>query len=294
MDFIEEHRSHILFLPGIFVEDCQETDIDNEENLELNKLKLMQPENIDLLEEDNTSHVSQTSELNDEDELFSKNTAEFDVLEKSRGLELGELLEGFPNKSHNQFKKNFNDIQVYDPVPKYFINTKSWIKSTNLLCCFCHDNIRGVPYPIALGQCKTLIPENEESRENFISLITPDKLNDQNPDKASDDHLLFSCQTMKEVKAYSLHNILCCDVVCVGNYIRKISDSKITNKRESLQMSISIYGEISGETIDDVPEKELWTVMKQYCGNTGQTRNEYREKNLNKEIKLKQAMKINY
>lgn len=300
MDFIEDYHSHILFIPGIFIEDCPDGDIDL--NVFNNKIDLstIKSENIDLIKDDENDLNLEELKSDSDDDIFSKNTAESDNSKKKR-LNLNELLEN----ENPILKNNYSNNVPYEIVPKHFINAKLWIKSTNLMCCYCHDIIRGIPYPIVLGQNKILIPENEEINETFISLLTPvfveknvfkSTINEtiEYIDKSSDDHLLFSNQTLKEVKAYKIHNILCCDIVCVGNYIRKINDTKINNRRESIQMSISVYKEITGNTIEDIPEKDLWIVMEQYCGLTGQKRNEYREKNLNKEIKLKQAMKINY
>ena len=249
--FMEDFRSHILFIPGIFVEDCNLEKINNN----YMDFSMIKPENIDLIEEDENF-----SDIEDEDES-----------QISKELKLDELLDSY------EVKENI----IYDTIPKYFINNNSWIKTTNLLCCYCHDKIKNTPMPIALGKNKILIPENDDINETIISLT--DKV---------DDHLLFCSQTMKEVIAYKIHNVLCCDISCVGNYIRKVTDLKIINKRESIQMSISIYKEIIKENIEDIPEKDLWIVMEQYCGSTGQKRSEYREKNLNKEIKLKLAMKI--
>ena len=58
-------------------------------------------------------------------------------------------------------------------------------------------------------------------------------------------------------------------------------------------MLLEIYKELTGEQLDNIPDKSLWVVMKQYCGYTGESRNEYYDKNMNKEIKLKNALNIN-
>lgn len=273
--FIEERRSHILFIPGIFIEDC----IDTDKNTSENNFSYIKPELIENINElENSDH---DTDEEDSDYVFDK-----EVCDKN-GLKIIDLI---PNNL-DYYKKNIYDTNIniiYDSVPKYYIDFKSWIKSINLLCCFCHDNILGVPFPIALGQTKILLPT--ENTEVYITL--PNKADSF--DKLNDDNLLYSCQSMKEVKAYNIHDIVCCDIVCVGNYIRKITDTKITNKKESIKMSISIYNNITGQNIEDIPEKDLWCIMKQYCGNNGQSRNDYRDKNSNKEIKLKQAMKIIY
>ena len=320
MDLFEEPHSHILFIPEVFISDCLDddtNDFDKNINTQISNLSNIQPEDIDLISPDQISVSSSDDEeiddeMSDIDDIFSKNSAELDDMDNyiknikntHKGLELNELL------SQTEFIKSSgenSDIK-YDSIPKYFINTRNWPKTTNLLCCYCHEKISGAPFPIALSKTKILVPENEDSTETFISLITSDKTIDKNlsetyksaygempeyTDKASDEHLLYSSQILKEVKAFRLHDIAGHDIVCVGNYIRKVNDPKIINKRESLQMSITIGNEITGEKIEDIPDKDLWIVMEQYCGSSGQKRSEYREKNLDKEIKLKQAMKIN-
>ena len=283
MDFIEECKSHILFIPGIFIEDCLDEVRPSEKGIDFSTVP---SEDID----DIPSGSEDLDNLS-EDDLQ-------DATQGEKGLELNDLLNDINNPIGCSSDLKSSNIK-YDIVPKYFVDLKSWIKSTNLLCCYCHGSILK-PMPIAIGQNKILIPENEENSETFVAIA--DKKNKKNSendtfeynDKMSDDHLLFSCQTFKEVKSYKIHNILCCDIVCVGNYIRKVEDSKIINKRESIRMSISIYKELTGVEIEDIPEKDLWIVMEQYCGNTGQKREEYIKKNFNKEIKLKQAMKIIY
>lgn len=303
MDLFEEPPSFILFIPEVFISDCLDENIECEE---LRDLSNIQPENIDLIdEEDNSSNLDEN--ISDVDDIFSKNSAELEDLPSKnmkKGLELNELL------NHNfasEFIKTDHEKEIkYESLPKHFINGKSWPRTTNLSCCYCHEKINGTPYPIGLVKTKILVPENEESNETFISLITPDKTVEKSSslrselseipeyvDKAGDDHLLYSSQTLKEVKACRLHDIAGHDIVCVGNYIRKVEDPKIVNKRETMKMSIDIYKEITGEVIDDIPDKDLWITMEQYCGSSGLKRNEYREKNLDKEIKLKQAMKIN-
>jgi hypothetical protein len=307
---MEECRSHILFIPGIFIEDCpdDENDLNIKAKLDFSSIH---PENIDLIEDEEENEITDNEEsdeneddLDDElDNVPSKNTMELDITKK-KGLELNELLEGNyeENKNFmlsNQYSNQYSTQHpiLYDSIPKYFTDAKSWIKNTNLLCCYCHNNIRQMPQPIALEKNKILVPENEDHNETFVSLAVSKSESteiSEHVDKSADDHLLFSNQTLKEIKAYKLHHVLGCDIVCIVNYIRKINDPRITNKRESMQMSISIYETLTGIRIEDVPDKDLWIVMEQYSGPTGQKRNDYIEKNLNKEIKLKLAMKINY
>jgi|GEM_PF-6862439 len=283
-DYIEK-QSYILFIPGVFLEDCldKNEESDSEEKMDFSSL---QPENIDLI-----------------DEELEEDHSEIDYNDlPERGLELNDLLEE-ETETHEKLEKYVaarHENIKYELMPKYFIDAKTWIKSINILCCFCHNHILGIPRPIALTKTKMLVPENEETSETIISLIKekePSKRHSEfegDLDKNADDNLLFSNRILKETKAYVIHFIACCDIGCAGNYIRKVNDPNITNKKESLQMTLEIESEISGEDLDIIPDKDLWIVMEQYRGYTGQKPREYLEKNLNKEIKLKQSMKNNY
>lgn len=222
MDFLENNDSHILFIPGIFLDDCN--DYNNFEIVQNNDFPFLQSELIEVEE------------------------------------------------------------KKYDTIPKYFIDSKSWLQRTNLLCCYCHDNISGIPIPIPLNRQKILITDNIGNDNPFVSLV-------ENEYNEKDEHLVFNSQNNREVKVYKIHNIVGCDITCIGNYIRKVNDHFITNKREVLQMTLSVYKEITGHKIYDIPDKDLWIVMEQYSGSCGQTRAEYRNKNINYELKFTEALK---
>lgn len=241
MDFIEEHTSHILFIPSIFIEDCLVSQVDDEFD-------------------ESYSESNNTSDDSDFDDISC-----YDHNEK---LDITDLQE--------------DDNIIYEQVPKFFINKEHWINTTNLKCAYCHENITGIPFPIALNLCKILVPDNNTNSDIFVDLQVG----------KNNDDMLFNCQLQNEVKAYKLHNILFSDIVCAGNYIRKIHDSKILNKVESLKLTINIYAEITGDTIDDIPEKDLWIVMKQYCGDSGISQNDYKKKNNGNELNLKFALTI--
>lgn len=167
----------------------------------------------------------------------------------------------------------------YDEIPRYFVRD-NWIQSTNLLCCYCHGSIPGIPFPIPLNRTKTLIPEHNMT-EAFALIRSG---------KSSDDPLLISSKVMHEIRAYELHRVLCCDAVCAGNYIRRVDDHKIINKRETLQMITAIHTELHGTNCIDIPEKDLWIVMQQYSGPGGQSRAEYVGRNVGKATRYSDAI----
>lgn len=240
MSFFEEPKSHILFIPGVFIEDCID-DIEYTNDIDYSKIKSDRIEQYEN-EHDNSESENELYSLSDKDEL-----------------EQTEIITNM----------------IYDTMPEYFINKNTWIKEINLLCAYCHDDIKSIPYPAPLIKTKILLTE-EEKPVVFLKNMDED----------------ISSKITKEYLAYKIHFIAFCCVVCSGNYIRKISDNRIVNKKESIKMLLEIYKEITGEEILDIPDKNLWIVMNQYCGNNGEKRSEYREKNNNKEIKLKYSMSI--
>ena len=293
MDFIEEYKSHILFIPGIFPDDCL-TDCEIKNYGNTVDLSTIVPEKIGELGDsdldDNLNNNLDMCQLNDIDNEFSN----YDFADENNRLKLDDLMD-------NKFENTRNNKNIiYDNIPKYFINRDSWIKSTNLSCCYCHDFIINVPIPIPISLQKILIPENN-GEEIFISVTHKNVKNASVSNiegdtsehsemsryiESTDDNLLYSSQIFKESKAYLIHTCLCCDVVCAGNYIRKIDDNKITNKRESIRMLLLIYEEIMTKHIEDIPDKDLWINMEQYCGNNGMKRENYRKKNAFKEIEF--------
>lgn len=252
MDSFLTCKSYILFLSGVTIDDCIDSD---DENIEFNEIP-SEPikENIDEFKESiDDLDIDLPSELD-------INT--FDNIDLS---------------------KDFNKSKYYESPPKHYIDQKSWIKNTNLLCAYCHCNINGIPWPVPINHQKILIPENNHFPEYIISLASNKKINE------NDENLLFSSQTMKEVKAFQIHNILCCNILCVGNYIKKINDFKIINPKESIKMALMIYKDLTGKEIEEIPDQDLWIVMKQYCGNSGQSEQEYHDNNYGKELKMKAA-----
>lgn len=264
MDFLEEEVSNILFLPNTFFKNCENLTDDFELETPATYTTIEPVDNIDEIESesgdsgyDDIFHPFKQSEESHRDRDREGDGRERDLIIK------------------------------YDKVPEYFINNKDWIKTTNLLCCYCHSSFVDTPFPIVLSQTKCLV---HDSDNNYNAVLLGSE-NIKKIDPSLDDYAMLTDQPNKEVKAYKLHNIICCSRTCVGNYIRKVKDSKIFNIKEVLQMSIQVSNEITGDNIIDIPEKDLWCVMKQYCGENGETRNEYYEKNRNLEIKLQLAIK---
>lgn len=280
MDFFtEKYKSYLLFIPGIFIKDC----IDNvEDHTTLNvkletDLKSIVPETLDNIESESDEDNYESEEDLDEEKLIK-------------------VLENEINSNENEQKVVYeNKVEkVYEKNPKCYINSKLWIKQTNVLCCYCRSEITEVPFPIPVNQIKMQISEDDNANEfkHLLFISKDNKKNITDIEKSADDNLLFSNRNDKEVKAYTILDCLSCDIVCGGNYIRKVKDFRITNIPQSIKMSICIYKDLTGKVIEEIPDKDLWVVMKKFSGANGQTESEYKEKNINKEIKLKHAMKI--
>ena len=238
---ILDKKKYILFLPGIFIEDCIDQD--------------------DYVMPDYKTELILPSDSESEEE------------ETIMAMELNSFLEYDDRRSEYEKK-----VEKYDPIPKYFIDAKSWVSVSNLLCSFCHMNIPNQPFPIALNQIKLLIPDEQD-------IQIPDKVRyDYNNkyynyalEKGTDD-LSIDTANMKEVKAYKLHNIAFCDVSCAVSYIKRVTDNKIINRKETIQMTLEICKQLTGQNLSDIIERELWTCMKQYCGDAGQSKTEYKIK----------------
>jgi hypothetical protein len=266
MDFIEDHRQNILFLPGIFIKDCI---LPNDDEMNPNiDYSLMKTENInDIISDDS------------EDEIFPEPR-------ERRNIDFDDFAgpESDEEYSFNKIlKPEKKPGEKYDSIPKFFISPRTWKKSTNLKCWFCQINFTDMPWFIPIDISKILVPENDETEESYISLLTT-KINDCGI--VNDDNMMFNCQPVKEVKAYKTHGNFC-DISCAGTYLDMVTDIRIINKRESGSMLLDVYRIIKDEELYDIPKKELWTSKKQYSGESGYSDEEYDYKNCGKEIRFK-------
>lgn len=228
MDNFSYYRTHILFIPGIFPDDCKD---DSEEEMDIAQVEMVS------------------------EKIQSEENMDFEPYSDS-GDEI------------NETQIITGKITDFDLIPKVFKSGKEWIKSVNVLCSYCHDEISGIPFPLPLNRRKELdklmVPE-------LIQAYVPKK-----KIKENDEPLIISSQTNREIRVFDLHDIVFCDSICAGNYARKVLDYKIINKRETIKMILMIHKEIYDEEIKDIPDKDLWVIMKQYSGKTGKTRNEYK------------------
>jgi hypothetical protein len=265
-------RSYVLFFPGIFAIDCID---DNSiySNFESQTEPQIEPVSLPTFDDEDIDEIEEIDEnpIRKEPEKVSK----------------------FIQEDKDFFKPETNYVQI----PRYFTDKKSWITLTNTLCCFCHSNINEIPKPIALKQLKLLVPENEKDVDLIVSLNGKFKKNpanyvndDEYQDKAADDFMLFNCKRDKEIKAYLIYQGLFCSLSCSIAFIRNVTDKRIDNKKESIAMTLEIYKQITGTIIYDIPDKDLWTVMKQYCGGIGKSRIEYDKKYQDQEIRYQNSL----
>ena len=183
-----------------------------------------------------------------------------------------------------------NSIE-YDEIPAYYIDKKSWISSTNVICCYCSGAITN-PIPIPINQTKILKYENNEI---FMILDKTLLKKERTFNDKLDEYLIASSKIAKEIKAYKIHKVLCCDICCAASYIRNVKDNEIYNKEESIMLLLKIYTDLTDIVIYNIPNKDLWINMEQYSGKSGINRKKYDDFNKNKELKLKKSIvNMNY
>lgn len=248
MDFIEGSISHILFLPGIFPENCDSEYIDYPD--------------ISGIESENLNDIPENDSPNESD------TDNISGINSRHDLEEIELSEIYDKLVPGSDKK----IEEYDEMPSLYIDQNSWIKSINISCWYC-GNIPDDIYFIPYAKIKFLLPVHNENQNLYIYLKDTE---------INKDELLINCQEYKEVKAYKIHGIF--HILCAYTYINRISDNIIRNKRESKKMLIDIYNSRNNTNIYSLPEAEDPFIQCRYSGKFGITSEEYLHRNKLKEI----------
>ena len=155
----------------------------------------------------------------------------------------------------------------YNSIPKYYYNYKTWLSKTNLLCWSCNLGVTGKPWFLPKGRISKSI--------NKIVLLnlTPDNINDL--------ALPQSGQTTEVILTQVEGNF--CSPFCTMYYFNHTL-SKFSNetKRGDIEkLLLDLYYDFVGVRVEQIPEAEDKTIMKQYCGNHGKTEEEF--------IKINQA-----
>jgi hypothetical protein len=245
MNYFTPKKSYILFLAGVFPEDCPDEDdfLHPEENLITTSYK--EAENNDSESDDESA----THESVEHESVFDNSTNEHENFANAANADQKDT--DLPNL----FDGPDHSIIEYDEIPDYFTGVDTWPKATNLLCWSCCISIPSMPWFVPISKVKKVI-------------------------SVSDDDEDLSYNT-KEISAFKPHGYFCFPS-CVKRYIRRVDDPKIRNKDESIRLLNMVYKEITGKDVLDIPEAEDKNIMMQYCGPKGVSLQQFREMNRNK------------
>jgi hypothetical protein len=258
MELFSPRKTHILFLANVFPEDCP-----NEEEV----LLAVEESFNKFIAPPTASNVSLPSDL-------------YDIKEESEDEDetLPNIFPNFPLAEEPAL-----EVTEYDELPEYFIDLKSWPKSTNLLCSACDDTIRGIPWIIPLAKVKKVITPNEDDVNVFFPEATrpnPKYFHDTVVDTAD----ITPSYRTKEVIAFRRHKSCFCTPFCASRFIRCIRDPSIPNEWEAMTLLLSLYQAITGKEVEDIPIAEDKIRLMQYCGPKGLTRQEFRDLNEAKRV----------
>lgn len=259
MDFGGYRKTYILFLAGVYPEDIPD---DEEvltgvgEQIDFSKLQAEESEQEEI---DDLSQAD-GDEIPDSELITSPEVKDDDVVARPN-----------PNKPSS-----------YDEIPKYFLDKKTWIKSTNVLCCGCGNEIEGMPCFIPLTLTKKIFTNDIADSQVYLNA-------DQDEASEISDSAILSGSQLREERVIQVH-LLTCNSLCSKYYIRNVKDSKITNVWESVKLLNVVHEKLYGEKATEIPEAEDPRIMAKFCGRGGCTEDEYREKNRNKAAKFKMAL----
>ncbi len=229
MDFGDADATYVLFLPGIFPDDCMDR-----ETISCRGVDSEQIDDISDSESENGSNCS-NHDIGGIEEI------------KLSDLYSAVLATG-----------TSNDI-INETLPKYFTTIDAWPESCKLLCWNCSNRPEEFPWTIFLGKTKLLQPIHDENKNLF------NYTDDQAP---MDDKLIISNQDYAEVKAYEAHGVFC-HPCCARRYIGRTNDPKITNRWEAIRFLINFCNDMYGIALDDIPESEDPMMQTKYCGTSG-------------------------
>jgi hypothetical protein len=262
MELSSCRKTYVLFLAGVYPEDVP----DEEEVLtgvgeQIDFSKLQDEENHESEESDEEGEIPDSELLTAPDSNDDLGPAILnDVTRETRR----------------------GPVSEYDEIPRYFVDKKTWIKNTNLLCCNCSNEIEGMPCFVPLNWTKRVFT-NETEGQIYVNAEQDEA------SEVSDAALLSGSQNVKEEKVIQVH-LLACDSCCAKRYIKRSQDSKITNVWESLKLLDVVHEKLYGEKPSEIPEAEDPRSQAKFCGKGGLTEDEYRDKNRNKALRLKVAL----
>lgn len=140
------------------------------------------------------------------------------------------------------------DFKQYDKIPVNFTNMEKWLKSTNILCWYCHRIFKNYPW----FEPQSIEPSNNDL---IVKKITKDDIKKK--------HLNIS-----------VHGLFCsCN--CVRAYI-EVYTKDLAIKLNKIAMLKYLYELMTGCTISDIQPSPSPYEMVQYGGNL--TSLEYQQK----------------
>lgn len=145
MDFLTEEEPNLIFLDDIFIKDA------------INEL----------FSEEIPDKIKEVSE-----EILSIDFKEFDEesfhddFKEEYGTDLEDVLEreGLLNMVHDKS----TELIEYTPLPIYFTDIKTWVKSTSLHCWYCDCSFGGIPCFISEGITKNFVSETKEKEQHKV------------------------------------------------------------------------------------------------------------------------------
>lgn len=131
-----------------------------------------------------------------------------------------------------------------EPIPQYFTTKDKWVQKTNLLCWYCSNNFKSMPW--------------------FIPIQL-------------DTSLVTTLDEMKEVEIFHVYGNFCCPC-CAKSYLEFSHSTEFTNKWQCKELLKKLFQMIYDIKVE-IPLAEDPRKMKKYCGSIGITCDEYAEIN---------------
>ena len=190
------------------------------------------------------------------------------ILEESQTLHLHDIfMYSNPDDYDENFTPGYNNTILstetktnifIEEMPKYYIDKKTWIKHTSLMCTSCGRKINNIPLTIVLKKIKTPVVIDGEN----IVLI-PNFPSNNNNFNITDDITKYTARVV------GMTHGLFCKITCIGWYINNIKDEKIKNKWEIRELTLKFYEEITGDKLTDIPESINYIKLSSRSGTSG-------------------------
>lgn len=270
MDLVNHSKPCILFLGGVFLDEC------NNEEVVLTGIG----ERIDFQKLENEEEDDASLAVNDKDDTLLLTAPEEDTDNDAEPSRFD-----IPGCSITGLSK----VGKYDTMPHFFINEKTWPTTINLACWYCGLCFSTRPYAIALSLTRRLIPV-DDNIDVHIYLNAAEQ--EETSGDVSDSSLLTGTVNLREEKVMPTRGIFC-HPMCAKKYIHTVRDSKIANIWECNKLLLIFIKELTGVWYADIPEAEDRNAMCCYSGPGGMTPEEWRLANENKWKKFREILNKN-